>query len=846
MRQTFLFILCFCFMEQIHGQSCGMETDANGNLVDGPCLVNPCLNKSNPIASLPFCNANLPMEARLNDAINRMTLAEKISVLGTEGAHIPSLNMTGYQWWSEATHGVSHYRPGAKNETRYMTNFAFPITTAQSFNRTVWFSTGARIGREARAAMNAGNAYSTFWAPVVNMARDPRWGRNIETPGEDPYLSGEYAEQFVKGMQEAPEDKNHYQASACCKHFAGNNVEASMEGNTSWNRHTISANITMQDLVGYYLPSFQACVERGNVTGLMCSYNELNGVPTCANSWLLDTVARKEWGFTGYVTSDCDATSDIFGSHHYTATPEEAAADALNAGNDVDCGGFLSGHTMTALNENLTNVSVIDERIKNQLRVRMQLSHFDPEGPLQKISTKEICSDESLEVAQDGVRQGVVLLKNVKNALPLNKNTLKNIVVAGPQTNCSTSTSAYYGPGCPGTFPNGLSCKLGAMGGNTFAGWPCGNNYWNMVDAFAKHVPNTRTPSRSLGASTDGFPFFRTQPQQSSDEEYIEETRKLVKESNPNVTILVLGTGLGDAKEGHDFQTNTSFPDVQAKLVDQVAMESKSPIIVILLTAVPIDITYLLEHDRVDAIIHCGHPSINTFAVADTVFGVYPPAGRLVQTIYPSSFTEQLSIFDMGMRPGPSSHPRPDCVEQKPTPKNCPMGTNPGRTHMFFTGKPVLPFGFGLAYTTFKYKVMQAVSGSQNLREVRDLVSDLRQKKKYFISHARSVSHSVVSYTVEVTNTGKVASDDVVLGFMKPPNAGKNGTPLQVLFGFERIHLAAGAKTTVTLTPSLQDFTQVDSQGKRVVVGGEYTFQFGIPEVSDQGMGFATTTIVLN
>merc|ERR1719199_723092 len=197
--------------------------------------------------------------------ISRMTLAEKIGNLGNNAVAIDSLGLPKYNWWSEATHGIASGRNDA--QTPYESNFAFPITTAMSFNRTLWHATGAQIGRECRAFMNAGNAYSTFWAPVVNLAREPRWGRNIETPGEDPYLSGEYATAFVQGMQNSPEDPSHIQASACCKHYAANSMEASTVAGQKWSRHNFTANITMRDMIDSYLPPFQACVEKGKVSG---------------------------------------------------------------------------------------------------------------------------------------------------------------------------------------------------------------------------------------------------------------------------------------------------------------------------------------------------------------------------------------------------------------------------------------------------------------------------------------------------------------------------------------------------------------------------------------------------
>ena len=258
--------------------------DAIGAAAAAPKLNNPCLDASKPYQKMKWCDATLPIDERVQDMISRMSLAEKIDALDTVEKSIDSLGLVPYNWWSEATHGISHVSNGDK--TPYESNFAFPITTAMSFNRTLyasqgsspsladvkidlplthaspawhrWKKTGAQIGREARAFMNQGDAWSTYWAPVINLAREPRWGRNIETPGEDPYLSGEYATAFVSGFEVSEDDPSGLQASACCKHYVANSMDHSTVAGETFDRTTFNANITMQDLVDSYLLPFQA------------------------------------------------------------------------------------------------------------------------------------------------------------------------------------------------------------------------------------------------------------------------------------------------------------------------------------------------------------------------------------------------------------------------------------------------------------------------------------------------------------------------------------------------------------------------------------------------------------
>jgi beta-glucosidase-like glycosyl hydrolase len=761
-----------------------------------PFLSNPCLNLSQPYYLMPFCNSSLPIAERVEDVISRLTLDEKIANLGNVAA-APSIGITEpYNWGSEATHGLASAR--CNGETPFVTNFAFPITTAMSFNRTLWYKTGSHIGREARAMMNAGNSYSTFWAPVINLARDPRWARNLETPGEDPYLSGEYATYYIRGMQESPADTEHIQASACCKHYIANEMDDSTEVGVHHWRNEFDAHVPIQDLVDSYMVPFQACVEKGRVSGLMCSYNAVNGIPSCANSWLLNTVARQEWGFDGYVTADCDADSDVFYSHNYTPTPELAVQAVLRAGTDVDCGGFVSQFAPSALNQSLITEADIDERLRMLFRVRFRLSHFDPIGPLDKIPIDVICSDYALALSRDGTAQGSTLIKN-DGVLPLPK-SLGSVAVIGPNCNLSQAIAGYYGPPLV-----------------------CGFNYWNMVDAVQQYISNI--------TYAFGVPSVT-----SNDTSNIPDAVALAR--SVDAVILVVGTDLTVAEEGHD-ASSIELSAAQQQLIQQVAAAASNPVVVVTMTAVPLDISDLLSNPDVGAVLHVGHPSVTTLAVGDVLFGEKVPAGRLIQTIYPASYASQISIFDFNMRPGPSAYPRPDCTLPI---AQCPNGTNPGRTHRFYTGSAVVPFGFGLSYTTFQYSIVNKPSVSEivSLEPVRAMLAETYDNGRVFPSlNDVAKKAPLVSYAVNVTNTGKFDADDAVLGFLVPPGAGQDGVPLQVLFGFERVHVPVGQTVTVWILPSLLDFTAVDEFGVRRVLSGAYHVRFGVAETAKFGQGFA-------
>mmetsp|Transcript_107725 Transcript_107725/g.303479 ORF Transcript_107725/g.303479 Transcript_107725/m.303479 type:complete len:901 (+) Transcript_107725:91-2793(+) len=764
-----------------------------------PLMVNPCVDRSSKYATMPFCNATLPVDERVADAVSRMTLAEKIGALGTSSPAIPSLGLLSYNWWSEASSGVGS---GRNTQT---TKFPFPITTGMSFNRTLWKLVGRQIGREARAMMNTGNGYSTFWAPVVNLAREPRWGRNIETPGEDPYVTAEYAEHFVKGFQEAPEDPYHVQASACCKHYVANELESTTQPDGEHqDRHHVDTMVSMRDLVDSYMRPFQACVEKGRVTSLMCSYNAVNGVPSCANGWLLDTVARKNWGFDGYIASDCDADEDVFASHHYTATAEEAVRDVLRAGTDVDCTSFVPKHAQSALDKGLITEEDIDARLKMLFRMRMRLSHFDPVGPLDAIPASTICSDYAIELSHDGARQSATLVKNLNSTLPLDRNIVGTVAVIGPNSQLSKSDSGYYGPSDV-----------------------CGSNFWTLVDAVAQggKVKTTSAP---------GVPGVTSENRSG-----IPAAVKLAKDAD--MVVLGVGTDLSWAAEGHD-ATNISFTDAQSALIDQVAAAAKKPVVVVVLTATPLDISSLLANPKVGAVLHLGQPSVTVLGVSEVLYGDRSPAGRTIQTVYESSYQYQISIFDFGMRPGPSPYARPDCSNHDVS--QCPKGTNPGRTYRFYTGKAVVPFGFGLSYTTFVYAVVSQPS-FVSLDPLVSLLADAEAAGHAFVSNKPAEQamqtelwRSKVQFAVNVTNTGSKDADDVILGFLTPPGAGQNGVPLKQLFGFDRVHVKAGETVTVLLYPAITDFAQAGLDGKLRAFPGEYRVHFGVVETQEHGMGY--------
>jgi len=558
-----------------------------------------------------------------------------------------------------------------------------------------------------------------------------------------------------------------------------------------------------RDLVDSYMAPFQDCVEIGQVTGLMCSYNAVNGVPSCANHWMLETVARGQWGFDGYITSDCEAEADVFTNHKYTKTPEEAVLAILEAGTDVDCGSFLTKYTASALNKSIITEALIDKRLSKLFRVRFRLGHFDPAGPLQQIPPSAVCTPDAIKLAREGAIQGSVLLKNQDNFLPLNEQRISSLAVIGPNSNLSQKIAGYYG-----------------------GDKPCGLKFWNAVDAMAQYVPNT--------ATVMGVPSVT-----SSDTSGIPAAVEAAKKAD--MVVLAVGQDLTIEREGQD-RSNISLSDAQQQLINAVVDASSKPVLVLILTAGAVDISFMKENKKIGAIIHAGQPSVTILGVGDLVFGERSPAGRMVQTTYPDSFVNQISIFDMNMRPGNSSWPRPDCNSSP-----CPHGKNPGRTHRFYTGETVIPFGFGLSYTTWKYELVSGPGLRSENNAVLDaspvhgMLSAARGAGRPEFPELETAMKPLTTFAVNVTNTGKFDADDVVLGFLTPPQAGQNGVPIQSLFGFERVHVKAGQTVTVYLAAGYKDFTLVSEEGHRNVGLGQYKAHFGVRESKQHGMGFAET-----
>ncbi|RVW24644.1 Beta-xylosidase/alpha-L-arabinofuranosidase 2 [Vitis vinifera] len=592
-----------------------------------------CDVENNPtLGQFGFCNTSLETAARVADLVKRLTLEEKIGFLVNSAASVSRLGIPKYEWWSEALHGVSYVGPGTHFNSVVPGATSFPqvILTAASFNASLFEAIGKVtftsdfddayaiivvlrtwivvllcspydisghkqvVSTEARAMYNVGLAGLTFWSPNVNIFRDPRWGRGQETPGEDPLLSSKYASGYVRGLQQSDDGSpDRLKVAACCKHYTAYDLD-------NWkgvDRFHFNAVVTKQDMDDTFQPPFKSCVIDGNVASVMCSYNQVNGKPACADPDLLSGIVRGEWKLNGYIVSDCDSVDVFYNSQHYTKTPEEAAAKAIlgrglccccNAtGLDLNCGSFLGQHTEAAVKGGLVDESAVDKAVSNNFATLMRLGFFDgnPSKAIYgKLGPKDVCTSEHQELAREAARQGIVLLKNSKGSLPLSPTAIKTL--AGLTALVATT----YLPGCSNAA--------------------CGTA---QIDEAKK-----------IAAAADA-------------------------------TVLIVGIDQSIEAEGRD-RVNIQLPGQQPLLITEVAKASKGNVILVVMSGGGFDISFAKNDDKITSILWVGYPGeAGGAAIADVIFGFYNPSGRLPMTWYPQSYVDKVPMTNMNMRPDPAS-----------------------------------------------------------------------------------------------------------------------------------------------------------------------------------------------
>lgn len=405
----------------------------------------------------PMWNYNLPIEQRVNDVVSRLTLEEKVAQMLNATPAIARLGIPAYDWWNETLHGVAR--------TPYkVTSYPQAIAMAATWDTTSLKLMAQFSATEGRAIHNksielnkTGDRYVglTYWTPNINIFRDPRWGRGQETYGEDPFLTAKLGAAFVRGLQGT--DKKYLHAAACAKHFA---VHSGPEPS----RHSDNFNPTAYDLWDTYLPAFKELIVNANVEGVMCAYNAVNTQPCCGNDFLMNDILRKQWKFTGYVTSDCWAIDDFFRYHKTHKDATTSAVDAVLHGTDVECGVTVYKTLVDAVKSGLIKEDQLDISIKRLFTTRYKLGMFDPPSMVKYAQTpfSVLESDAHKAHALKMAQQSIVLLKNENNTLPLSKK-IKKIAVLGPNADNTIAVLGNYN-GTPSktiSILEGLKKKLG-------------------------------------------------------------------------------------------------------------------------------------------------------------------------------------------------------------------------------------------------------------------------------------------------------------------------------------------------------------------------------------------------
>ncbi|MED6221861.1 Endo-1,4-beta-xylanase 2, variant 2 [Stylosanthes scabra] len=540
--------------------------------------------KNPTLAGYAFCNKSLSVSARVADLVGRLTLQEKIGNLVNTASDVSRLGIPKYEWWSEALHGVSNVGPGTRfsSVVPSATSFPMPITIAASFNSTLFETIGRVVSTEARAMHNVGLAGLTYWSPNINIFRDPRWGRGQETPGEDPLLTSKYAAGYVRGLQQTDGGGDNLKVAACCKHYTAYDVD-------NWKgiqRYTFNAVVSQQDLDDTYNPPFKSCVIDGNVASVMCSYNQVNGKPTCADPDLLKGIIRDKWKLNGYIVSDCDSVDVLFKNQHYTKTPEEAAAKSIQAGLDLNCGNFLGRYTEGAVKQGLLDEASVTNAVSNNFATLMRLGFFDGDPSKQQygnLGPKDVCTNANQELAREAARQGIVLLKNNKGSLPLNAKAIKSLAVIGPNANATRTMIGNY---------EGIPCK-----------------YTSPLQGLTALVPTSFAP---------GCPDVQCANAVLDDAKSVA--------ASADATVIIVGANLAIEAESLD-RINILLPGQQQLLVSEVASVSKGPVILVIMSGGGMDVSFAKTNDKISSILWVGYPGeAGGAAIADVIFGFHNPS----------------------------------------------------------------------------------------------------------------------------------------------------------------------------------------------------------------------------
>jgi beta-glucosidase-like glycosyl hydrolase len=748
-----------------------------------------------------YLNTSYPFAMRAADLVSRMTLAEKAAQLNTTSAPaIPRLGVQQYTYQAEAQHGINYLGADSNSgsaagnppaATSFPTNFA----SSMSWDPALVYQETTAVSDEARGLVdkslfgtgqnNLGPSASdygslTFWAPTVNLDRDPRWGRTDEAFGEDPYLVGQMAGAFVNGFQGnsmTGQSLNGYlKAAATAKHFALNNVEQDRTG--------ISSNVSDTDLRDYYTKQFQSLIENSHVAGLMTSYNAINGTPSVADTYTANQIAQRTYGFDGYVTSDCGAVGTTyrnFPAGHAWAPPgwttdggdtnaiwTDSATGAkisgaaggeaysLRAGTQVNCGGaeFSLQNIQAAINAGILSEGVIDADLTKLFTTRMETGEFDPASQVSYtgITKAQIQSPAHQALATTVADNSLVLLKNGNVSgtgaplLPANPGKLNNVVILGDMANTVTLGDYSGAPTLQVTAVQGLTTAIKAANPNANI----------LFDAAG--TSSTATTAATLSSAT----------------------QTAIK--NADLVVLFVGTNQNNAQEAHD-RTTLAMPGNYDSLITQTTALGNPKTALVVQSDGPVKISDVAP--SVPAILFSGYNGESQgTALADVLLGKQNPSGHLNFTWYADD-SQLPAMSDYGLTPADTS--------------------GLGRTYQYFTGTPTYPFGYGLSYSNFSYSAATVDNASPN--------ADGTVNVSFTVTDSGSTAGATVAQLYAATQF-------TVSGVQLPDKR---------LVGFQKTNvLNPGASQQITIPVKISDLSFWDATNmKSVVYDGTYALQVG-------------------
>jgi beta-glucosidase len=588
---------------------------------------------------LPFRDPNRSVEERVSDLVSRLSIAEKAAQMLHEAPAVPRLGIPAYNWWSEGLHGVA--RAGIA------TVFPQAIGLAAMWSVRRLHEVAVVIGDEARAKHHEFLRHDdhgyykglTFWSPNINIFRDPRWGRGHETYGECPFLTARLGVAFVRALQ--GDDPKYLKLVATPKHFAVHSGPEAL-------RHRFDAAPSRKDLRETYLPAFHACITEAGAESVMGAYNRLNGEPCCGSQALLVEILRGQWGFRGYVVSDCWAIRDFHEHHHVTKTPAESAALAVKAGCDLNCGCTYE-HIPAAVAEGLISEADLDCCLARLFAARIRLGMFDPPERVAYAQIPYEVNDceRHAELALVAAREALVLLKNEAGLLPLARE-LGSIAVIGPNADDASVLYGNYN-GTPSRTVTPLEGIRRAVSRET--------KVW-----YARGCERTGILAQGVSPSA-----------------ILSEAQSMAERADVVVLCLGLDARLeGEQEDGGNPEaagdkTSLALPGLQQRLLEEVVGVGK-PTVVVLVSGSALAVGWADEH--AGAILQAFYPGqASGTAIADVLFGSYSPAGRLPVT-FPRSLADVPDFQSYALA---------------------------GRTYRYLEKEPLYPFGFGLSYTRFAY-----------------------------------------------------------------------------------------------------------------------------------------------